>query len=586
MIVISTLIPLLALGFFAYRTASGISEEKAKQSGLNTLRQLEIQMGLMIEDIENMSVFLIGNDEIQRYLVSEDELVPQTAIVGFLTNLAFSKKYIANIVIDADNGKPSIAQTAILDTGKRDISDTQPDYYATHAKWWSSLYEDRTTGGVKRVISLVRPIGSTIDTFRRVGKLTISLNQETLEELLLRSELENGGYVLLLDGEGRVMAGPSDDLLYRPLREAFPGMQAMPGQRGAFTHAREREPGGERERSTILYQQVDRVGWTLVGVIPFEEYSAQNRYVLTLTAVAVCMAVLLSVGLVLFLIQRVTRPLTALVRFLKRASPDEPIPMLPVAAIDEVGQVIVNYNRLTQRIERLTDEVKQGEALKKEADLQALQAQINPHFLYNTLSSIHWLALLDRDERIAEMVGSLSDFLQFSLNSGEEMCLVEQEIEHVRSYVSIQSIRYPDQFDVRIRAQEAARPHAMLKLLLQPLIENAMLHGILKRERPGRITVAVRLSGASLHYAVEDDGVGMDGETLKRLRADIAPHEPGALQPYVPGRRGSYGLRNVNTRLQLHYGPEAGLSIESEAGRGTRVSFAIPTADQRRGEGA
>ncbi|MGV2806466.1 sensor histidine kinase, partial [Clostridium perfringens] len=139
-------------------------------------------------------------------------------------------------------------------------------------------------------------------------------------------------------------------------------------------------------------------------------------------------------------------------------------------------------------IVKLTDEVKLNESLKKEADMHALQVQINPHFLYNTLSSIHWLALMNQDVKIAEMVGSLSDFLRFSLNNGQEYCTIQQEIMHVRHYVNIQTIRYPEKFKFEVHVEEELYQHTMLKLLLQPLVENSMLHGILSRDGMGTIT--------------------------------------------------------------------------------------------------
>lgn len=252
------------------------------------------------------------------------------------------------------------------------------------------------------------------------------------------------------------------------------------------------------------------------------------------------------------------------------------MPAIPVKSIDEVGQLIVSYNKLSSRIVKLTDEVKWNESLKKEADMHALQIQMNPHFLYNTLSSIHWMALMNHDAKIAEMVGSLSDFLRFSLNNGQEYCSIEQEIIHVKNYVSIQSIRYPDKFAFQVDVDAAIQEQFTLKLLLQPLVENAMLHGILKREGQGCITISAEQEEQGIHFTVADDGIGIAPERLKWLRTQLSG------QPDHKKERpanGGYGLRNVHNRLVLHYGKEAGLRVESTEGEGTRVMFTIPCTE-------
>jgi two-component system sensor histidine kinase YesM len=317
------------------------------------------------------------------------------------------------------------------------------------------------------------------------------------------------------------------------------------------------------------------VDWRLVGIIPAKAYRAQNQYFLTLTAIAVSISMLFVIAFVLVLIQKVTKPLSALTKFLRNSSPDEPLPTLPVTSIDEVGQLIISYNRMSSRIINLTDEVKHNEALKKEADMSALQAQINPHFLYNTLSSVHWMALMKGEERIADMVGSLSDFLRFSLNKGQEYCAISQEILHVDHYVKIQSIRYPDKFDYEADIPAELLDLRMLKLLLQPLIENAMLHGILKREGKGSIIVKAVSAGERITFIVQDDGVGMSRERLELLKEKISANLGIDPLENNDSAGSSYGLRNVHNRLQLHYGHEAGLRIESAEGSGTKVSFTI-----------
>ncbi|MDR0266724.1 sensor histidine kinase [Paenibacillus sp.] len=567
LIIMTTLVPLLFLGLFSYTTAEGLAEEKAKSAGMNTLRQVEVYLSTMVKDVENMSLFLIGHNGVQNYLKSpESDLIQQTTIINFLTNLAFSKDYIANIIIEPLSSKPPISFKSIAGSDLMDITATIPEYYELHPKWWSDVHQQWTFEGPRKVITLARPIRST-DKYKLVGKVQINLDQAVIAHQIRQAALEKGGFVMLLDEKDRIIAGPDNLDANLPLSAYYPNMGSFKGESGFLDY------GSGADKKTVLYKTMSSVNWKLVGIIPTQEYRSQNHYFINLTAVAVSVAMLFVIIFVVFLIQKITNPLSALTNFLKNASPEEPLPAIPVKSIDEVGQLIVSYNRLSSRIVKLTDEVKRNESLKKEADMQALQLQINPHFLYNTLSSIHWLALMNRDSKIAEMVGSLSDFLRFSLNNGQEYCPALQEMMHVQNYVSIQSIRYPDKFSFHAQVDAEAQGKLMLKLLLQPLVENAMLHGILKREGPGEITITIRCDGVGMHISVTDNGLGISAERLEWLRKQLmeAPEE----NPKLAGK-GGYGLHNVHSRLVLHYGCDAGLHIESMEHRGTTISFTIP----------
>ncbi|OAB42257.1 cache domain-containing sensor histidine kinase [Paenibacillus glacialis] len=568
LIIVATLVPLLFLGFFSYRIAANLTEEKAKISGMNTLRQLEAYLATMVKDVENMSLFLIGHNGVQNYLKSpEGDFVQQTSIINFLTNLAFSKEYIANIIIEPLSAKPPISHKSLVGSDFTDITQTLPNYYDDHPNWWSSVHRQWTFDGARKVITLARLIRST-DKFIPIGKEQINLDQAVIAQQIRQSVLEKSGFVLLLDEKNRILAGPAEWGTNLPLTYYYPKIGPFEGASGFMDY------GEGSDKKTILYKTMDSGNWKLVGIIPSEEYRSQNRYFLTLTAVAVSVAILFVIIFVLVLIQKITKPLSALTNFLKHSSPEEPMPAIPVKSIDEVGQLIVSYNKLSSRIVKLTDEVKWNESLKKEADMQALQIQINPHFLYNTLSSIHWLALMNGDAKIAEMVGSLSEFLRFSLNNGQEYCSIEQEIIHVKNYVNIQSIRYPNKFEFQVNVEASIQEqHFMLKLLLQPLVENAMLHGILKRDGQGRITIYTACDEQGINFTVEDDGIGIPPERLESLRTkllDLPTHES-----QIP-TKGGYGLRNVNNRLLLHYGKESGLRVDSTEGEGTRIMFTIP----------
>ncbi len=576
LLVFAILVPMLITGIVSYRIAASVTEEKAKQSGMNTLKQVKDKLEFVIQDVENMSIFLIGEKDIQLYLDNKTEDVTRySLIIGTLTNLAFSKKYISNITIKPLDGKPELSNSTILESGLPPLLEQFKMDYRKTSKWWTSLYTNYTNEGIKQVVSIVRPIRNFYN-FREIGWISVSLDQKEIERFINEAAWEKSGYVLLLDKEDRIISvsGGDPSWLSRPIAEVMPHMEQLNEASGVLQY------GKGKEQKTILYNTIPNLGWKLVGFIPTRVYGAQNAYVLSVTAFATGIALVLAVGLMLLFVQWVTKPLTVLTKYLRHVNPDDPIPLYPVRSTDEIGLLVRSYNKLGDKIDLLKDQVQKNEAKKKEADMQALQAQINPHFLYNTLSSIQWIALMNKDKQIAEMVGALSDFMRFSLNKGEEYCQLRQEIAHAQNYAYIQSIRFPDQFELEFFVDPSLLDLPILKLLFQPLIENSLIHGIQKKKEKGQVFVHGERNGDAMKFVVEDTGIGIEEATLRNIRARMYADADSAPSPRngdaAKPNTGSYGLLNVHRRLRLHYGSESGLTIDSQAGRGTRISFLIP----------
>lgn len=635
----SMIVPMLALGLFAFVISSNITEEKTKLTGSDMLKQMDANLRFMLEDIETLSIFLIGERDLQAYLAGpEDDEAKRTELVGRMTNLAASKPYIANIVIYPERFDARLSTATWYEN---ELPEEAAKAIASGRKTWSSVYEIRDYAGMEQVITLFRPIRSIYD-FRRLGWLAISLDERELARNLESPEFGQGmGKVELVGGDGTILSSADRSRLGRPLDEYVPGLFALLPRRIPEGEDIGSEPlsasmnisgsvifGEGDGKSTVLYRHEPLTGWMLVGSVPYDQYRAENRYILTLTAEVVGVSVLVCTLLIWFTVRRITRPLRVLTRHLSRIDPERPLPRFPATSDDEIGRLGHSYNMLGAHIEQLKREVIRGEARKKEADLRALQAQINPHFLYNTLSSIHWIALMSGERRIADMVEGLSDFLRISLNQGEDYCPVEQEVAHIRNYVRVQSIRFPDKFTVEYFVDETLKDKWMLKLLLQPLVENALIHGIQKREGIGTITIFIQPEGRRMHVTVMDDGLGMNAERLQEVRQSLLQPAADGEENGRPGISGTalaetaattvtdaaipvpvaltgtaastsatrvtastaattpagwsagYGLRNVNERLLLHYGQEAGLSIDSREGEGTQVSFSIPIMEE------
>ena len=242
--------------------------------------------------------------------------------------------------------------------------------------------------------------------------------------------------------------------------------------------------------------------------------------------------------------------------------------------VTELKELSEQINQMADRLEMLIDQVRQKQDNLSKAELRTLQAQINPHFLYNTLDTIVWQAESGKGDEVVQLTRNLSDFFRISLSAGADWIPVTQELKHVSAYLSIQKIRYRDILDYEVETPDGLEEIYMLKLLLQPLVENALYHGIKNKRGGGKITVRVSRLNRIMTFRVTDTGKGMTPEQLREVEAMLKEETPTAQAVPVSGHTG-FGLRNVDTRIRLYYKKQTGLIFQSGP-EGTEVSFTIP----------
>ena len=243
--------------------------------------------------------------------------------------------------------------------------------------------------------------------------------------------------------------------------------------------------------------------------------------------------------------------------------------------VEELSGLTRDVNAMAEQLENLMEQNRQEQENLKKAELRTLQAQINPHFLYNTLDTIVWQAQSGKNEEVIALTKSLSDFFRSSLSSGEDWVTVEQEMKHLNGYLSIQKTRYRDILNYEVTADPEMNRYMILKLLLQPLAENALYHGIKYKRGGGRIFVRGSLKNGMLCFEVQDTGSGMTPEKLEEVRGAMRRGRQMRRDPNEPEPGGGFGLYNVDQRIRLYYNQDRGLQIESGP-EGTTVSFAVP----------
>lgn len=282
------------------------------------------------------------------------------------------------------------------------------------------------------------------------------------------------------------------------------------------------------------------------------------------------------IGLIIFLSYQIplsiTRPIRKLNQVTQQVAEGNLAVRSDVQTGDEVGVLSDSLNTMIDKINELLEQVTKEQIRLRKAEFELLQSQINPHFLYNTLDAIIWLAEAGEQKKVVSMVRSLSEFFRTSLNRGKDIILVKEELQHVRSYLEIQQVRYQDILQYEISVPEELSRYMIPKITIQPLVENALYHGIKNKRGSGKIEIRGKREEKNLVIEIEDDGIGISKERLWQVRDGI--------QKKILTGKDIYGLYNVNERIRLNFGEEYGIDIQSTYGEGTLVRILLPCLEE------
>lgn len=413
---------------------------------------------------------------------------------------------------------------------------------------------------------------------RVFGFLNAAISLEKLSEIV--SEIEfYGGSSWIMDPEGNIYASVLRDR-DTGVSDGVPGGMGMKTGGGAemfgelLTELEKAEPGEVMELGqgvrTVFYTPIPYAGhWYLCTAVERSLLMADTRLLLVHLAAIFLVVMILLFFCCMLLSRSITRPIHNLMEAMREVEHGKWDVSVKRNGKDELAQLYHSFEEMVKRIHGLVLKTAEDEREKQAAELRVLQAQINPHFLYNTLDTLQYMADENEDQEMVTMIRSLSTFFRISLSRGRDLIPLEKEVEHVKSYLSIQKIRFQEMlhYDFEVKAEGS---FYVLKLILQPLAENAIQHGIRPKLVPGHIHIRIWQQEEQLLLEVSDDGVGMSRERLESLQKELEAGVP----------RESYGMINVNNRLKLLYGEKAGLTLLSEEGKGTSVCIHLPAREE------
>ncbi len=417
------------------------------------------------------------------------------------------------------------------------------------------------------VVSLSRYVELSRGGSMEGGVLLVDMSFSGIEQICKDVDLAGSGYLYLIDGSGEIIYHPRQQLIYAGLQEEN-NLAAAGYSDGSHKETFQ----GSRRQVTV--KTVGYTGWKLVGVVPMESlWDNYGQLVLF-----VLFVLLFSVFLLVFVNLRLSEWITAPVKKLDRAVKDlearkENIDF-DVGGPYEVEHLSHSLRSMASTMDHLMEDIIQQEEQKRRSELDVLQSQINPHFLYNTLDSVVWMTENGRTQDAVVMLTSLARFFRISLSRGSNVITIGDELEHARHYLTIQKMRYKNKFSASVTAAEGVESLYTIKLIVQPVLENAIYHGMAYADGDGEIAVRAFREGDDVIIQVTDNGPGMPEEVVERL---LDPNGPAALA----GAKGSgIGFRNVHQRLRLTFGPAYGLTILSEPDDGTTVRIRLPALDE------
>lgn len=412
------------------------------------------------------------------------------------------------------------------------------------------------------VISVATPI--TIERFGEMipAILTVDISLSTLHQLCSNLNLGGRGYVYLREAGGDIIYHPQQAVIASGIKEEFP----ITDETSKNWTIQSNKIG---EEYLVIHKTLSFVDWNIVGVSYLEDVAMRKTKVSRDVFMTIPVILLVIVWLSWFISGKISLPIMKLQRYMHKVEEgDFNIQIHIPNGEREVRQLAATFNKMVRRIKELLDENHREQEAKRQTELEALQSQINPHFLYNTLDSIMWMAEGDESEEVVELVTSLARFFRISISKGASIITVEEELEHARSYLLIQKIRYKDKFDFTIEVEPEVLHLKTIKLILQPLIENAIYHGIEYMVDEGCICIKAYRQEDNLIFEVKDDGLGMEEDQLHNLRMGnhMASKSKGS----------GVGMQNVRERIRLRFGEEYGFEIDSELEEGTSIRLVLP----------
>lgn len=565
MLVVSgiSLVTMFLMGIIMYMRFSTLSRQETIESS----RKLMEQTGETMEDyLVNMRQI---SDAVYYNVVKENDFHDAREEIQKGMNLLYEANRDKLRTIAIYNSDGSLMAAEPVATQKEDPDVTRQEWYQSAMEEMENihfstphiqnLFED-STFRYYWVISSSRVVELTENRDSQMGVLLVDMDFSSISRMMNQiNEVGNGQYYYLCNSDG--------DIIYHPRQiQISDGISRENSIKAASYKDGVYDETFEGTQRKVIVNTISYTGWKLVGVIPYSIFTHEMlniRYFIAM--VTLLMAMMLTI-INRVVAERISRPIRKLNHSVMEYEAGKK-PEIYIGGSWEIRYLGYSIQSSYEKSEKLMQEIVWEQNERRKSELDALQSQINPHFLYNALDSITWMIEGERNDEAAFMISQLAKLFRISLSKGHTIISVKDELQHAQSYMNIQRVRYKDAFSVTFDVEPELEKYCAVKLTLQPILENAINYGVDPMDDCGEIRVCVRKEGELLVLSAEDNGIGMSEEEVELLLTD---------NNRVPKHGSGVGLINIHNRLQILFGKEYGLVIESEPDEGTKVSIQIP----------
>lgn len=575
------LIPLVFISLYANFESKSILEQQVSERIQNAMTGAMEYIDLTIQNVEELSMIIAMDSSINQKLTQLDtKTLPQS-------NFDFGQVLASITNINSIN--PLLSQLSILHTSSGTILSTRFGGKRIEdledQKWYQSVIVHKKGAGIwliprhneagynlelesifnSKSVTLMR----LMDYFRPDANnvLMLTINKQKLLQMI--SNLSGS------EKENVYLFNENKHLIVATTEEGLPPLADTLSAKNGLIQTVADHP------NKLLIRRINskETGWSLVLLQPIHAIAESSNHLSRFTYYIVAISIFLAIIIAWVIYRGISSPLSSLAYGMKQMRQGNLNTRLPMDRKDDFGKVTRSFNDMVKEHRDLIKNNYEQQLLMAKTELKLLQSQINPHFLYNTLDSIYWKSENYEAGEISEMVLNLSKFFRTSLSKGKDVFTIEETMEHLTYYLTVQQLRYADHFSVRFDVGEQCKPVPLLKLILQPLVENAILHGLEKKPEGGELTISCQLQDDRLVLKVEDNGKGISSEKLLAIRQQlykVTYNDYAKFSGIQPVDHEFFGLRNVKARLKLFYREQADLKIESTLNVGTAITITIP----------
>lgn len=571
------IIPLIILIFVLYKASIGIVEHDVTYSIRESLKYAGKRLELSIREAEQNSKTLLTNNAIQ------------SALFEYSKNNANltenSKRTIESVILQQISKEYNMVYAGIYTIDGRTLYSSTNVYFnkknVLKELWyekvrdtsgeivWTDTYRDNLNNHVISNVRKIKRIEKDAYTVgESIGFLLISYDESFLGNTYENIYLGGKQDFYIINDEGKIISNRNKQLLGSKIDQSI--MNRINLREGSFTEII------DGRKYLILYSTPAIKNWKIISAIPLDDIIKRNRNIFVYNIYILLISFLMMILISFSLASRLSKPLVNLKKMMVKVENGDFSVDLNTESNDEIEELGKSFIRMVKRLKNLIQEIyeiqasrHEAEINQKEAEMAALQAQINPHFLYNTLETIRMVSLRNNDKKSATMIKLLSDLLRYSIKRGNDVVLIEEEVRHIKKYLQLQNFRFQNKFEVDMDVDEGILGFNTVKLILQPLVENAIYHGIETKEGKCCIKIKGYRDEDLIKFIIEDDGTGIDETELEEIRKNL--RTAGREQD-----KRSIGLKNVSDRIRLYFNLDNGFEIESKKDVGTKVTVSIP----------